>query len=62
MNIEKLNKLEKKTRIIILVIYAVIMFTAIQIKISLVTFIILFAVLPVIIFFYVKTIFPKNHS
>lgn len=62
MNIEKLNKLEKKTRIIILIIYAVIMFSAIQIKISLVTFIILFAVLPVIIFFYVKTIFPKNHS
>jgi len=62
MNIEKLNKLEKKTRIIILIIYAVIMLSSIQIKISIVTFIILFAVFPGLIYFYVKTIFPKNHS
>ena len=60
MNIEKLNKLEKKTRIIIMIVYAVIMFTAIQTKISMITFIILFAVLPVVIYFYVKTIFPKS--
>jgi hypothetical protein len=60
MNIKKLNKLEKRTRIIILIVYAVIMFTAIQTKISMITFIILFAVLPVVIYFYVKTIFPKN--
>ena len=62
MNIEKLNKLEKKTRIIIMIVYAVIMFTAIQTKISMITFIILFAVLPTVIYFYVKTIFPKKTS
>ena len=62
MNIKKLNKLEKRTRIVILIIYAVIMFSAIQIKISMITFIVLFAVLPIVIYFYVKTIFPKNLS
>ena len=60
MNIKKLNNLDKRTRIIIMIVYAVIMFTAIQTKISMITFIILFAVLPIVIYFYVKTIFPKN--
>jgi len=59
MNIEKLTKLGKRTRIVLMIVYAVIMFTAIQTKISMITFIILFAVLPIIIYFYVKTIFPK---
>lgn len=60
MNIKKLNNLDKRTRIIIMIVYAVIMLTAIQTKISMITFIILFAVLPIVIYFYVKTIFPKN--
>lgn len=60
MNIKKLNELEKKTKIIILIIYAVVMFTTIQMNMGIVTFIILFAVLPTVIYFYVKTIFPKK--
>lgn len=60
MNIKKLNNLEKKTRIILMIVYAVIMLTAIQTKISIVTFIIFFAVLPIVIYFCVKRVLPKN--
>jgi len=61
MNLKKLNNLDKRARIIIMIIYALIMFISIQIKIGIITFIILFAILPIVIYLYVKSIFPKNN-
>ena len=60
MDIKKLSNLDKRTRVIIMFIYAVVMFIVIQTKISIITFFILFAVVPTIIYFYIKTIFPKD--
>lgn len=53
------KKNNKKIKIILLVIYALIMFFTIQIQINTIGFILLFAVAPISIYFYVKTIFPK---
>ena len=53
------KKINKKIKIILLIIYALIMFFTIQIKINTIVFILLFAVAPISIYFYVKTIFPK---
>ena len=61
MNLKKLNNLDKRARIVIMIIYALIMFISIQIKIGIITFIILFAILPIVIYLYVKSIFPKNN-
>ncbi|WP_320034521.1 hypothetical protein [Halarcobacter sp.] len=62
MDINKFTniKLEKKHRIILMIIYAVIMFISIQAQMGLISFIILFAVLPIVIFIYVKKLFPKK--
>ena len=62
---EKLKNLsdknfEKKTKIILMIVYAIIMFTAIQSKMNIVVFIILFAVVPIAIYFYIRKIFPKE--
>lgn len=51
---------EKKTKIILMIIYAIIMFIAIQSQMNLIIFILLFAVVPIAIYFYVKSIFPKK--
>ncbi len=61
MNLEKLNNLDKRSRIIVLLVYAAIMFISIQSQIGLINFILLFAVLPIGIYFYVKKIFPKKN-
>ena len=61
MNLEKLNNLDKRSRIIVLLVYASIMFISIQSQIGLINFILLFAVLPIGIYFYVKKIFPKKN-
>lgn len=53
------KKINKKIRIILLIVYALIMFLTIQIEINTIGFILLFAVAPITIYFYVKTIFPK---
>jgi hypothetical protein len=53
-------KLEKKHKMILMLVYALIMFVSIQSQINLVTFILLFAVIPIGIYFYVKKIFPKK--
>jgi uncharacterized membrane protein len=54
------KNLEKKTKMILMIVYAVMMFSAIQSQINTIMFILLFAVLPIGIYFYVKSIFPKN--
>ncbi len=53
------KNINKKVRIILLIAYALIMFLTIQIKINTIVFILLFAVAPISIYFYVKAIFPK---
>lgn len=53
---------DKRTRIILLIIYALIMFTTIQSEINTIVFILLFAVVPIAIYFFVKSIFPTNKS
>lgn len=60
MIFEKLKNLDRKSRIIIMIIYAVLMFISIQLKIGLLIFILLFAVLPISIYLYVKKIFPRD--
>lgn len=53
-------KLQKNHKILLMVVYAVIMFIAIQAQMNLISFILLFAVLPVGIYFFVRKIFPKE--
>jgi len=50
----------KNKRIIAMVIYALIMFLAIQSQMGIFTFILLFAILPIGIYLFVKSIFPKE--
>lgn len=62
---EKLKNLldkdfEKKTKIILMIVYGIIMFIAIQSQMNTIIFILLFAITPIAIYFYVKNIFPKN--
>ncbi|XOB61256.1 hypothetical protein ACMC56_11640 [Campylobacterota bacterium DY0563] len=62
MDINKFTniKLEKKHRIILMIIYAVIMFISIQSQMDLISFVLLFAVAPIAIFIYVKKLFLKK--
>ena len=53
-------RFDKNSRIILLVIYGAVMLTAIASSIDTLTFVILFAVVPVFIYIFVKKIFPKN--
>lgn len=53
-------KFDKNSRIILLLIYALIMLSAISNQINLTLFIILFLVLPVSIYSFVKYIFPDK--
>ena len=53
------KNINKRIRIILLIIYAIIMFLTIQVKINTIVFILLFAVAPISVYFYVKTIFSK---
>lgn len=51
---------EKRTKVILMIVYAIIMFLAIQSQMNIIIFTLLFAVVPIAIYFYVKSIFPKN--
>lgn len=53
-------KLEKNQRIILMVIYALLMFIAIQSQLGLISFVILFAIAPIGIYLFVLKIFPKK--
>ncbi len=53
-------KFDKNSRIILLVIYGVLMLTSIANSIDTLTFITLFALVPFVIYIFVKKIFPKN--
>ena len=53
-------KFSRKNRIILLALYAIIMFSAIVSEINLIVFILLFAIVPISIYFIVKQIFPKD--
>lgn len=53
-------KFTKNTRIVLLALYAVLMFVTISTKINTLIFIILFVIVPVSIYFLVKIIFPKQ--
>ena len=52
-------QINKTTKIILLVLYASVMFSTIMSEINTLTFILLFVIVPVAIYFLVKTIFPK---
>lgn len=62
MDINKFTniKLEKKHRIILMIIYALVMFISIQSQMGLISFILLFVVAPISIYIYVKKLFPKK--
>lgn len=53
-------KFEKNQRIILLLVYALIMFAAIQSQLGLISFILLFAIAPIGIYLFVLKIFPKK--
>ena len=53
-------KLNKQTRIVLFVLYAVIMFATIMSKINTLIFIILFVIVPITVYFFVKIIFPNK--
>lgn len=60
------NLIEKATsknaKLILMLIYGIIMLVSIQFKINLITFILIFAVVPIAIYFYVIKIFPKDKT
>jgi len=55
-------KFDRKSRIILLAIYAFFMFFSIINEIDTIVFIFLFVVVPVGIYFLVQTIFPKKNK
>lgn len=55
-----MNFYEKNKRVLLFVVYAVIMFTAIQSQINSIGFFLLFILTAFVIYFFVKTIFPKK--
>lgn len=52
----------KDTKIIILLIYAILMFSTILNQVSLLLFFVLFVILPIGIYLFVKYIFPKDNK
>jgi len=54
-------KFDRKNRIILLAIYAFVMFFSIINEIDTIVFIFLFVVAPIAIYFFVKKIFPKKN-
>lgn len=60
-NGEKMN-ISKNNKSIILLIYAIIMFLTISSEVNLTLFFILFLVLPIAIYLFVKNIFPDNNK
>ena len=57
-----MKNINTKQRVILLSLYGVVMFSTIALKINMLTFIALFIVAPVAIYFFVKNIFPKEVS
>jgi len=55
-------RFDKNSRIILLIIYAVIMFITIQNELNTIIFILLFAVTPISVYFFVKKNFPNNET
>jgi len=55
-------KFDKNSRIILLLLYALVMLSAISNQINLTLFIILFLILPVSIYSFVKYIFPDKNK
>jgi len=55
-------KFDKNSRIILLLLYALVMLSAISNQINLTLFIILFLILPVSIYSFVKYIFPDQNK
>ncbi|MEA3289668.1 MAG: hypothetical protein U9Q04_05735 [Campylobacterota bacterium] len=53
-------KFDRNSRLVLLVVYGVIMFSTIANEINTIVFILLFLVMPVAIYFFVKQIFPKE--
>lgn len=56
------TNLDKKNKIILLVVYGVIMFATIMSEINTIIFTLLFVVTPISIYYFVKQIFPKENS
>lgn len=52
--------LDKRARIALMFLYALIMFISIQSQMNTITFILLFAIVPLGIYIYVKKIFPEK--
>lgn len=57
-----MKNINTKQRVILLSLYGVVMFSTIALQINMLTFIALFIVAPVAIYFFVKKIFPKEVS
>jgi 4-hydroxybenzoate polyprenyltransferase len=55
-----MKNINTKQRVILLALYAVVMFSTIAWQINMLNFIALFVVAPVVIYFFVKKIFPKE--
>jgi hypothetical protein len=53
-------QINKNTRIILLVLYALIMFSTIMSEINTLIFIVLFVIVPISVYAFVKIIFPKT--
>jgi hypothetical protein len=53
-------KFDRNSRIVLLLLYAIIMLTTISNQINVISFVILFLVLPVSIYYLVKYVFPNN--
>ena len=53
-------KFDRNSRLILLVVYGVIMFSTISFEINTAVFILLFVAVPAAIFFFVKKVFPKK--
>ena len=53
-------KFNKNARIVLLAVYAAIMFSTIANEINIIVFVLLFAIIPVFTLFIVKQMFPKG--
>ncbi len=53
-------RFSKNIRLVAMVLFAIVMFSAIQFELNLYLFIGLFVVAPVLIYFFVKKIFPQQ--
>ena len=52
--------MSKALKLFLMIIYALVMFASIQADVGILSFIILFAILPLAVYIYVKRVFPNK--